>query len=140
MPFGTDAKGKAFLKLSEVGSLEDGYPLLGDPACFSMSRTIIAGRFAVGHVYEIPVSADGTKFSLGKKSWLCCHPDSQLVEGWQATEKTRKLLAEAEAVERREASGTSRLEPHLKALRAVRFRLTAPQRLAFDVWLLNSIR
>ncbi len=101
---------------------------------------MLAARFAVGHVYEIMTSLDGSKFNLGTKTWVCVHPDSQLVDTWQAKEKARRLTEEAAALERREATNTSHLEKYTKALRLARARLAPSQRTAFDVWLLNEVR
>lgn len=112
-------------------SVED----LEDTSAFLPGKA--TARFAIGHVYSIPVK--GTTFSFGKAKWLRQYEGPE-TEVWQAKQKVLVLEQAAQKLEAREATDDSRLVAALEPIRKAYSRLPYPQRLPFELWVLSVLR
>ena len=84
--------------------------------------------------------AKSALLSSGKKKWLREYSDKAQVLAWQAKEKSFDAMQAAKAREKRESSDSSALEEALKPIARAYSALPYPQRLAFEVWVLSTIK
>lgn len=94
----------------------------------------------VGQVYSIPVTNEGKTFVFGKKVWEGEHKNEEEVLAWQAEQRSADLLEERRKRETAESSSTSALERALRPVANAYRHLPAPQRLAFELWVLSVLR
>lgn len=135
LPSAIDAKGKTNTVIIEPRFLTDSGHRTEDCKWFDPKGL----NLRVGHLYDIGVSEDGTKFGIKRATWAGAFDDPRVL-GWQAREKATDALRAAKARERKEASDSSALEVALDPIRKARSAVPYPARLAFDLWVLNYIR
>lgn len=96
-------------------------------------------KFAIGHVYEIPV-LDGKSFRIGSAKWLNQWVDKHRVTEWQAEQAGIENKRKAEKLEARMAKDDSQLAKQFEPFCEVYRRMTRADRIGFEVWLLTQLR
>lgn len=109
---------------------------LGNMLTFKKSKTIKGYR--IGHIYEI--EHDESTYRFGTTVWQREFTDTNLVRIWQAAYQADRSLAQAKAIERREATNDSALLHNVDVLRTAYRTLAPSQRLGFETWILNKLR
>lgn len=96
-------------------------------------------RFQVGHIYEIPTN--GTRISLSAVQYIGQYKaDNEKLLAWQAQAKAQQLGLNLAAREKREATDDSALVAALAPVAKAYGKLTHPQRLPFELWVLSVLR
>jgi len=99
---------------------------------------------AVGHIYDIPVKAGDEEgsllFATGVKTYIGEYEDKQTVLRWQTAEVGQVEKIRLRNFEARHATDLSQLEPLVDTLRKAYQPLGTPSRVAFEIWLLTSLR